>query len=60
MIRSKSLCMGGLVLERVAGVRRGRWEDNWQEGRASNLTAFQSREPDCILSEAVRQHVPQL
>lgn len=25
------------MLERVAGVRRGRWEDNWQEGRASNL-----------------------
>lgn len=26
----------------------------------TSCTAFQSREPDCILSEAVRQHVPQL
>lgn len=34
---AKSLCMGGFVPERTAGLRCSRKEDNLQEGRTLNL-----------------------
>lgn len=35
--KARSLCMGGLVQERMTGVGCGRRKDILQEGRASNL-----------------------